>query len=114
MKINIDFPMEDEFYEFKTSLAELDKGIEAVTAMLNKHSKADVYYGVANDGEAIGLNGQLGHETIKKVETRIAEIVKPAIVPSVIFEEYDGKRIIHISAKGNRKPYSAPVIIESE
>ena len=106
MKINIDFPMEDEFYEFKTSLAELDKGIEAVTAMLNKHSKADVYYGVANDGEAIGLNGQLGHETIKKVETRIAEIVKPAIVPSVIFEEYDGKRIIHISAKGNRKPYS--------
>ena len=25
MKINIDFPIETEFYEFKTSLAELDK-----------------------------------------------------------------------------------------
>ena len=106
MKINIDFPMEDEFYEFKTSLAELDKGIEAITAMLNKHRKAEVYYGVANDGEAIGLSGQLGQETIKKVETRIAEIVKPSIVPTVIFEEYAGKRIIHVSAKGNRKPYS--------
>lgn len=106
MKINIDFPMEDEFYEFKTSLSELDKGIEAITAMLNKHEKADVYYGVANDGEVIGLNGQLGQETIKKVEARISELVKPPIVPSVILEEYDGKRIIHVSVKGNRKPYS--------
>lgn len=106
MKINIDFPMEDEFHEFETSLSELDKGLEAVTAMLNKHGKADVYYGVANDGEVVGLEGQLGQETIKKVETRINEIVKPAIVPSVIFEEYDGKKIIHVSAIGNRKPYS--------
>ncbi len=106
MKINIDFPMEDEFHEFETSLSELDKGLEAVTAMLNKHGRADVYYGVANDGEVVGLEGQLGQETIKKVETRINEIVKPAIVPSVIFEEYDGKKIIHVSAIGNRKPYS--------
>lgn len=106
MKINVDFPMEDEFQEFKTSLSELDKGIEAITAMLNKHGKADVYFGVANDGEVVGLTGQLGQETIKRVETRIYDIVKPSIVPSVIFEEYDGKRIIHVSAKGNRKPYS--------
>lgn len=106
MKINVDYPVEDEFYEFKTSLAELDKGIAAITAMLNKHEKAEVYYGVANDGEAVGLNEQLGPETIKKVESRISEIVKPSIAPTVVFEEYDGKRIIHVSAKGNRKPYS--------
>lgn len=68
MKINIEFPMEDEFYEFKTSLSELDKGIETIAAMLNKHGKADVYYGVANDGEAVGLNGQIGPETIKKLK----------------------------------------------
>ncbi len=107
MKINVDFPMEDEFREFKTSLSELDKGIEAVTAMLNKHGRAEVYYGVANDGEVIGLDGrQLGQETIKKVEARISEIVKPPVIPSVIFEDYNGKRIIHVTARGNRKPYS--------
>ncbi len=106
MKINVDFPIEDEFCEFKTSLAELDKGIATITAMLNKHEKADVYYGVANDGEAVGLNGQLGPETIKKVESRISEIVKPSIVPNVILEDYAGKKVIHVSAKGNRKPYS--------
>ncbi len=39
MKINIDFPFESEFYEFKTSLSELDKVIEAIAAMLNKHGR---------------------------------------------------------------------------
>ena len=76
MKVNIDFPIEDEFYEFKTSLAELDKGIEALAAMLNKHCKAEVFFGVANDGEAIGINGQIGQETVKKVEKRISELEK--------------------------------------
>ena len=107
MKINIDFPIETEFYEFKTSLAELDKGIETIAAMLNKHGRADVFYGVSNDGDAIGLKGQIGSETIKKVEQRISEILKPTIVPSIILEDYSGNQVIHISAKGNRKPYSS-------
>lgn len=107
MKINIEFPIETEFYEFKTSLAELDKGIDTIAAMLNKHGQADVFYGVSNDGEAIGLNGQIGPETIKKVEQRISEILKPSIVPSIILEDYEGKKVIHVIAKGNRKPYSS-------
>ena len=107
MKINIDFPIETEFYEFKTSLSELDKGIETIAAMLNKHGKADVFYGVSNNGDAIGLKGQIGPETIKKVEQRISEILKPSIVPSIILEDYDGKKVIHVRANGNRKPYSS-------
>ena len=107
MKINLDFPIETEFYEFKTSLAELDKGIDTIAAMLNKHSKADVYYGVSNDGEVIGLNGQIGTETIKKIEKRISEILKPSIIPTIVLEDYNGSKVIHVSAKGNRKPYSS-------
>jgi len=107
MKVNIDFPIETEFYEFKTSLSELDKGIEAIAAMLNKHGRANVFYGVSNGGEVIGLKGQIGAETIKKVEKRISEILKPAVVPSIILEDYDGNKVIHVSAKGNRKPYSS-------
>lgn len=107
MKINIDYPLEDEFYEFKTSLAELDKGIETIAAMLNKHGKANVYFGVGNDGEVIGLNGQIGQESIRKVEKRIEEILKPTIIPSVILEDYDGKKVIHVCASGNRKPYAS-------
>jgi hypothetical protein len=38
--------IEDEFTEFKASLAQLDKGLKSVTAMLNKHGEANVYFGV--------------------------------------------------------------------
>lgn len=107
MKVNLDYPLENEFYEFKSSLSELDKGLETIAAMLNKHSKADVYYGVSNDGEVIGLKDQIGNETIKKIEMRISEIIKPSIVATIVIEDYEGKKVIHVSAKGNRKPYSS-------
>lgn len=109
MKVNaLDFPFENEFYEFKTSLSELDKGLDSLAAMLNKNGKGHVYYGVANNGEVIGLNGQIGEETIKKVETRINEIIRPAIVPMIAIEIYEGsKPVIHVQASGGRRPYSA-------
>lgn len=102
----LDQPFETELQEFKTTLAELDKGIESLTAMLNKGCRASVYFGVADNGDILGLKGQLGKETIRKVEQRISEYVKPAIVPLISLEEYDGKTIIHITAAGNRHPYS--------
>lgn len=109
MKIkNVNLPIEDEYVEFKTSLSELDKGIETIVAMLNKHKQGDVYFGVSNDGEVLGLKGQIGAETIKKIEQRISELVKPIILPSISTELYeDNKIIIHISAKGGRRPYSS-------
>ena len=107
MKVNVNFPIETEFCEFKTSLSQLDKGIESLAAMLNKHGVANVFYGVADNGDVLGLKGQIGSETIKKVEMRINEILKPTIVPSIIIEDYDGNKVIHVSAKGNRKPYSS-------
>lgn len=109
MKVNIlDLPLEDEYVEFKTSLSELDKGIEALAAMLNKNEKGHVLYGVANNGDAIGLKDQIGEETIKKIETTINEIIKPTIVPTITIEIYEGtKTIIHVQATGGRRPYSA-------
>lgn len=54
----------------------------------------------------VGLDGQLGKETIKKIEQRINEFVKPAIVPLIALEEYGGKTIIHVTVSGNSRPYS--------
>ena len=105
MKINENY--EDEKQEFKTSLGELDKGIDSLAAMLNKHCKGTIYFGVDNKGEVIGLNDQLGEETIKKISSRIQEILKPTIIPEIAFDFFDKKRIIKISAKGNNRPYSS-------
>ena len=54
---------ESETQEFKTSLSELDKGILSLAAMLNKSGKGRIYFGVANDGTVLGLEGMLGQET---------------------------------------------------
>ena len=106
MYIDIDLPIETEFVEFKSSLSQLDRGIETMAAMLNKHERADIFFGVADDGKILGDQGEVGKETIKKIETRVSESIKPAIIPSIVVEDYDGAKVIHVSAKGNRKPYS--------
>ena len=64
MKINE--PYETETQEFKTSLSEMDKGIVSLTAMLNKNGHGKVYFGVANDGEVLGLN-----QCIQSIEFRL-------------------------------------------
>ena len=105
MKINGQY--ECEAQEFKASLSEMDKGIVSLVAMLNKNGKGKVYFGVANDGEVLGLKGTLGCETVKKIGKRIAETVKPAIVPRIFFEEYGDNMVIVVEVDGYNKPYSA-------
>ena len=98
---------ETETQEFKTSLSELDKGIMSLTAMLNKNGRGKVYFGVSDDGEIVGLKGTIGRETLKKIGTRIAETVKPVVVPEIYFESYGEKTIIVVKVEGYNKPYSA-------
>lgn len=98
-------PFEDESIEFKKSLSQLDRGIEALTAMLNKHGFGKVVFGVLDNGEIEGLN-DIGQETIKKISTKIKEAVYPSIIPEIKPETIDGKDIIEVEAKGDKKPYT--------
>ena len=104
--VKLDNCFETEQQEFKVSLAELDKGILSLTAMLNKHGNGKIYFGVANDGTVIGLNDSFGQETIKKIGTRVSEMIKPVIIPKVVFETYEDKIVIVLEASGYNKPYS--------
>ncbi|MCR4593919.1 MAG: putative DNA binding domain-containing protein [Clostridiales bacterium] len=105
--MKLGFSYETETIEFKSTLAELDKGIISLTAMLNKGGNGKVYFGVKNDGEITGLDGMLGQETVKKIGARIAQIVRPAVVPKIYFEEHGEKTIIVVEVNGHNKPYSA-------
>ena len=107
MRLNIEYPIDREAYEFKNSLNGLDKGIKALAAMLNRNGKGEVFFGVSKEGDVTGLKGQIGVETIKMVEERISEVLKPAVTPTTIIEEYGGKKVIHVIVKGNDKPYAA-------
>ncbi len=105
MKLPVQF--EDETQEFKASLSQLDAGIDSLGAMLNKHRRGNVYFGVANDGEILGLECELGEETLKKVGTRINEQLKPITAPEVAYQYFDGKAIIKVSVSGNNRPYAS-------
>ena len=49
--MNIGF--ENETTEFKESIAQLDKGVKGLTAMLNRSNRGSVYFGVDNGGNVI-------------------------------------------------------------
>ena len=45
---------ETEVLEFKTSTAELPAALDSIVAILNKHGKGTLYFGIKNNGKAVG------------------------------------------------------------
>ena len=94
-----------EKIEFKKSLSQLDKGLEALSAMLNKNGYGKVVFGVLDNADIEGLK-DIGQESIKKIATRIKESIVPSITPKINLENYDGLEVIEVEAKGDQKPYA--------
>lgn len=98
--------IESEILEFKKSTSELTEGIISLSAMLNKHNEGTVYFGVKNNGDVVGQK-DLNENTLRDISRKIAEGIKPQIIPSISLELIDDKTIIKIYAKGKNVPYSA-------
>ncbi len=96
---------ENEKIEFKKSLSQLDKGLEALTAMLNKNGYGKVVFGVLDNADIEGLNN-IEQESIKKISTRIKESIVPSITPKIDLINYGDLQVIEIEAKGDQKPYA--------
>jgi ATP-dependent DNA helicase RecG len=47
---------ESETVEFKKSLAELSDGLNSVAAILNKHGRGELWFGIRNDGRTVGMD----------------------------------------------------------
>ena len=98
--------IESEKLEFKKSTSELTEGIISLSAMLNKHNEGTVYFGVKNNGDIVGQK-DLNENTLRDISRKIAEGIKPQIIPNISLELVDNKTIIKVYAKGNNVPYSA-------
>lgn len=96
---------ETEQIEFKKSTGELKEGVISIASMLNKHGNCELYFGVKNDGEAIGQ--QIGNDTLREISQAIANFIKPQVIPSISFELVGTNNIIKVSASGSERPYSA-------
>ncbi|HJJ27782.1 MAG TPA: putative DNA binding domain-containing protein [Methanocorpusculum sp.] len=97
--------IETEHIEFKETTGQLQRALEALAAMLNKHGKGKVLFGVNDKGEVIGHT--VGNKTITSISQAIAAGIKPSVIPVIEIQNYDGKLVISVEVEGTNKPYSA-------
>lgn len=96
---------EDEYKEFKESLSQLDKGLKSITAMLNKHGRALLYFGVKDNGDVCGL--EIGKDTLMNIRNKIRDKIEPRVYVDIKDKiTDDGKNYIEIYASGSDIPYS--------
>ena len=101
MNINL---KENEEIEFKESLAQLDKGLKSLSAMLNKNNRGSIYFGVKDNGDICGLT--LGNNTLKDIRQRVKELIKPQIMIRLETKKYEDKDVVILSSEGSDVPYS--------
>ena len=102
----MNFGMESETLEFKKSTSELTDGIISLSSMLNKHGEGTLYFGIKNDGSVIGQKN-INESTLRDISRKIAEGIKPQVIPEISMELVDNKTIIKVCVKGNANVYSA-------
>lgn len=95
---------EDEHQEFKESLAQLEKGLKSITAMLNRHQEATVYFGVDDDGNVCGL--RIGNDSLMDIRNRIRDKIQPRVYPRIEECKADEKSYIKVTVSGTDIPYS--------
>ena len=96
---------ESETLEYKKSLAELKEGIISIAAILNKHRHGELWYGVRNDGTAVGVTAN--EKTLRDLSQAIASHIEPKIYPHVGIAVRDGASCIKVTFKGKEAPYFA-------
>ncbi len=101
MKLTI----ETEHVEFKMSTSQLNRAIESLGAMLNKHGKGKVLFGVHDDGTIVGQS--VGNKTLKDISENINLKIKPTVIPNIEILNIEDKPIISVEVIGFNKPYSA-------
>lgn len=101
----INFGHETEELEFKRSTGEVHDAMKDVVAILNKHEKGILYFGVAPNGDVKGL--QVAESTLRDVSRVVFESIKPQIYPQIQKITIDGCDIIEVKFSGKNKPYSA-------
>jgi ATP-dependent DNA helicase RecG len=97
--------VESETLELKKSTSEINEAIVAIVAILNKHKKGLVYFGVSNSGLVVGQN--ISEKTLRDVSRAISEGIEPKIYPFVKEEKFCEKKYIAVEFFGTEGPYLA-------
>ena len=96
---------ECETIEFKESTSELKEGIRSIASMLNKNQHCVLYFGVKDNGDAIGQ--QIGSNTLRDISQGISTNIEPAVLPTITLLDgtKDNLKVIKIEVNGKDIPY---------
>ena len=83
---------ENEKVEFKTSTAELQSALNSIVAILNKHQKGILYFGIKNNGKPVGQI--IKQNTLRDVSRTITDHIEPKIFPIVEKVMLEGKECV--------------------
>jgi ATP-dependent DNA helicase RecG len=101
----INFGHETEELEFKKTTGELHDAVIDMAAILNKHERGTLYFGVWPNGDVKGF--QIVESTLRDVSRTVYESIRPQIYPQVEKITIDGRDIIEVKFDGSNRPYSA-------
>src|ERR1051326_5374800 len=96
---------ESEILELKKSTGELKEAVISISAILNKHGKGRLYFGIKNDGTLVGQH--VGDSTLRDISRSISEHIDPKIYPKINLKPLKGKTCILVEFEGNDRPYFA-------
>ncbi|MFH1027217.1 MAG: ATP-binding protein, partial [Pseudomonadota bacterium] len=96
---------ENETIELKKSLAELKDGLVSIAAMLNKRGHGELWFGIQNNGKAVGLD--VTEKTLRDVSQAISAHLEPHIYPRLTHEIVNGAHCVKVEFEGQETPYYA-------
>ena len=95
---------ESEPAEFKLSTGEKRQSAEAVAAILNKHTRGNLYFGVDDHGY---VKGQTVSDSTKRDLSRtLIEAIEPRFSFDLDVLSIEGKDVIKVSFSSHNRPYS--------
>jgi ATP-dependent DNA helicase RecG len=99
------FGQESETLEFKKTTGELREAVASIAAILNKHNRGELYFGVKNDGTVFGQ--MVSDTTLRSVSQAITDNIKPQIFPTIENVSIDNKTCVRVQFDGEDVPYFA-------
>lgn len=77
----------------------------SIAAILNKHKKGTLYFGIRNDGTVIGQI--ITDESLRKVSQAVGNHITPVIYPEIERVSFGERECIKVSFEGYNQPYLA-------
>ncbi|MCL5028101.1 MAG: ATP-binding protein, partial [Bacteroidetes bacterium] len=97
--------IESESIETKKSIAQLRESLKSISAILNKHQKGTLYFGI--DPKGIPVKNLHSEKTLRDISQIISDNIEPKIYPSISLIRYNKVDVIKIAFEGNQIPYAA-------